>query len=140
MNNLQAWLLDAGEGHHLLLSRYVLRAVLSSHEMQQHKLHALPFARTCCHQLLVWHDHIVPVMALLARVQPDSTTIRNTGETFLAIIAIPPENPADPVSYGAIRLHTAPRLITLTNPDAASPANSLFTDIACSYCHNGDTV
>ncbi len=137
---MQAWLLDIGQGYQMGLSPYVLRAVLDPHTLNQQALYSLPLARSCCHQLIQWHEHMVPVMQLLPRISQHCPALPLT-ESFLAIIAIPPEDSDIVVKYIAVSLTAIPERITLNNPNTVVvPESNLFTDLACSYCYYHNAV
>lgn len=111
-----AWLLNLGHGLFAAIGHYHL-----VHLLQDAACQAVPRSPPYCQHVVVWQDHVLPVMDLALRLQgrgtaPDRLLADNV--SLLGITAFQPR-PDQAPEYGALLLAEPARRIRVSDEQAA---------------------
>ena len=123
-NSAQAWLLEFSRQQVAAVGLHELVEVLS-----RPKLYHVPMSGPRSHQVLVWRDEILPVVAFGADANSGSDDAL-FGAAVTAI-AVYQTVPGEPLRHGALQLSGMPKTLTVADnmacalPDARSPISDL---------------
>lgn len=112
MASVNAWLLHTSAGFHMATGEHELVEVIAAP-----KAHRIPATPPHCHQVIVWREHLLPLMrpAVLAGRDGGAEQPR-----FVAIAAFQ-EAPGEPLQYGALALAEPPASLRVEPGPASEP-------------------
>ena len=113
----QAWLLEFSRNQVAAVGLHELVEVLS-----RPKLYHVPMASARCHQVLVWRDEILPVVAFAA--DPGGGPGDAPPGGAVTAIAVYQTVPGEPLRYGALALSAMPKTVTVADNMACAPPES----------------
>jgi chemotaxis signal transduction protein len=104
-----AWILDLGDG---LCAAVGERQAL--HTFNNPELFDIPATPPHCRQVLIWRDHILPVMDVAAWLRGRAAQARPPGVVIVAF----QDQPGQPSAYGALALTSIPRRTWVSDEQA----------------------
>ena len=119
MSEVNAWLLDLGEGLHAAVGELEMVHILP----EAPALFEIPQTPDHCRRVLVWRGEVLPLMDIAMRLEARSSAVDGT-RGLIAVTAFE-EAPGRPARHGALWLNRAPARIRVDDAQACGLPESL---------------